>query len=71
MIAAVGGFGAWRVWIGNAQINWIEFWLGVVIAALTGWMCIAAFLALVRRIGLVPFVIYRLALGFVLLWLTW
>jgi undecaprenyl-diphosphatase len=31
-------------------------------------LCIAAFLALLQRVGLVPFVIYRLALGVALLW---
>lgn len=71
VIAAVGAYAALHVWNGDAQINWREFWLGAGVAAVTGWICIAAFLALVKRIGLLPFVIYRLALGFVLLWLTW
>lgn len=70
VIAAVGGFGAWQVWVGDARIEWGEFWLGVGVSAVTGWICIAAFLALVRRIGLLPFVIYRLALGLFLLWLV-
>jgi undecaprenyl pyrophosphate phosphatase UppP len=34
-------------------------------------VCIAAFLALLRRVGLLPFVLYRLALGFALLWLIY
>jgi undecaprenyl pyrophosphate phosphatase UppP len=34
-------------------------------------VCIAAFLALLRRVGLVPFVMYRLVLGLVLLWLVY
>lgn len=71
VLAAVGAFGAWRIWSGEAGIEWSEFFLGAGIAAITGWACIAAFLALVRRVGLLPFVIYRLALGFLLLWLTW
>jgi undecaprenyl-diphosphatase len=32
-------------------------------------VCIAAFLALLKRVGLLPFVVYRLLLGLVLLWL--
>jgi undecaprenyl-diphosphatase len=71
VIAAVGAFGFRRVWDGNALINWPEFWLGVGVSAITGWICIAAFLALVKRVGLLPFVIYRLALGVLLLWITW
>lgn len=70
VIAAAGAFGAWRVWQGSARIEWLEFLLGSGLSALTAWACIAAFLALVRRIGLLPFVIYRLLLGLLLLWLT-
>lgn len=71
VIGAAGAFGAWQVQVGKAQIDWFEFSLGVGLSAITGWLCIAAFLALVRRIGLLPFVAYRLVLGLVLLWLTW
>jgi len=71
VIAAAGAFAAWRVEVGEAQIHWYEFWLGAGLSAVAGWLCIAAFLALVRRVGLMPFVIYRLLLGFFLLWLTW
>jgi undecaprenyl-diphosphatase len=71
IIGAAGAYGALRVWTGDAQIDWFEFALGAGIAALVGWACIAVFLALVRRIGLMPFVIYRLVLGVVLLFLIW
>ena len=71
VIAAAGVYGALQVGSGLAQIDWFEFTLGASLAALTGWVCIAAFLALVKRVGLVPFVAYRLILGLVLLWLTW
>ena len=70
VIAAAGAYGALRVAGGESRIDWAEFALGAGLAAFTGWICIAAFLALVRRIGLVPFVIYRLALGAVLLYFT-
>lgn len=71
VIAAAGSFAAWQVYSGVARIRWPEFWLGAGLSALTGWICIAAFLALVKRIGLVPFVVYRLGLGILLLFLTW
>lgn len=70
IIAAAGGYGAWQVSRGVAAVDWAEFTLGAAIAAVTGWLCIAGFLALVKRVGLLPFVIYRLLLGIVLLWLT-
>jgi undecaprenyl-diphosphatase len=68
IIGAAGSYGALRVLSGDADINWTEFALAMLLSALAGWVCIAAFLALLKRIGLMPFVIYRLALGVVLLW---
>jgi len=69
VIAAAGSFGIVRVATGDAQIEWGQFMLALVFAALAGWVCIAAFLALLKRVGLMPFVIYRLLLGITLLWL--
>ena len=70
VIAAAGGYGALRVATGDAPIDWLQFGAALLIAAFAGWVCIAAFLALLKRVGLLPFVIYRLALGAVLLWIT-
>jgi undecaprenyl-diphosphatase len=69
IIAAAGSYGAMRVANGQAPIDWLQFGLAVGFAALAGWACIAGFLALLRRVGLFPFVLYRLALGCTLLWL--
>ncbi len=69
IIAAAGGYGALKVALGEASINWQQFLLAMGFAALAGWACIAAFLALLQRVGLLPFIIYRLALGIFLLWL--
>jgi undecaprenyl-diphosphatase len=69
VIAAAGGYGALRVAAGDAPIDWLEFFLAMAFAALAGWFCIAAFLALLKRVGLLPFVVYRLLLGLALLWL--
>jgi undecaprenyl-diphosphatase len=68
VIAAAGGFGVLRMLWHQAPIDWFQFGLAVVLSAVAGWLCIAAFLALLQRVGLVPFVIYRLALGVALLW---
>ncbi|VAW90404.1 Undecaprenyl-diphosphatase [hydrothermal vent metagenome] len=43
--------------------------LGVAFSALTAYLCIHFFLQLVERVGMLPFVIYRLILGVVLLWM--
>jgi len=70
IIAAAGAYGVLRMLLHDASIDWFQFSLAVVLSALAGWLCIAAFLALLRRVGLIPFVIYRLALGVVLLWIA-
>jgi undecaprenyl-diphosphatase len=71
IIAAAGGYGALQVAAGEAPFQWGVFLLAMGVAAVAGWACIAAFLALLRRVGLLPFVAYRLALGLVLLWLLY
>jgi len=70
VIAAAGAYGVLKMLLHDAAINWLQFGLAIVLSALAGWLCIAAFLALLKRVGLVPFVIYRLMLGVVLLWLA-
>jgi undecaprenyl-diphosphatase len=70
IIAAAGAYGVLGMLFDDTSIDWFQFSLAIVLSALAGWLCIAAFLALLRRVGLVPFVIYRLALGVVLLWLA-
>ena len=69
IIAAAGSYGALRVLSGDAEIDWSQFLLAMAISAIAGWVCIAAFLALLKRVGLLPFVLYRLALGLILLWI--
>jgi undecaprenyl-diphosphatase len=52
---------------GQAAIDW--FGLGVVTigAAISAFLCIAVFLRVLDRVGMLPFVIYRLVLGGVLI----
>jgi undecaprenyl-diphosphatase len=70
IIAAAGAYGVLRMIMNDAPIDWFQFSLAVLLSALAGWLCIAAFLALLQRVGLVPFVIYRLALGVALVWIA-
>lgn len=55
------------------QSDHSEIWLplisGAVLAAISAYLCIAIFMRLIERVGLWPFVVYRLLLGAVLLWL--
>jgi len=70
IVAAAGSYGALKVAMHEAPIDWTQFLLALLFAAIAGWVCIAAFLALLKKVGLVPFVVYRLLLGLVLLWFT-
>ncbi|MFC1778273.1 undecaprenyl-diphosphate phosphatase [Pseudomonadota bacterium] len=71
IIAAAGAYGVLRMILNDADIDWFQFGLAIGLSSLAGWFCIAAFLALLQRVGLVPFVIYRLALGVALLWIAY
>ncbi len=44
-------------------VDWGVLALGSALAATSAYLCITAFLALLERVGMMPFVIYRLILG--------
>lgn len=48
-------------------VDWATIGLAAVLSAVSAYVCIYFFLALINRIGMTPFVIYRLALGAILL----
>ncbi len=54
----------------STSVNWYELAYAMVVAALTAYLCIHYFLKLIARISFMPFVIYRLLLGSILLYLT-
>jgi len=49
--------------------DWFAIIIGVVLSALSAYLCIHIFLKLLEKIGMWPFVIYRLILGVILIWL--
>lgn len=67
VIAAAGLRGGYELVVEGSVLPWQQFLVATLLAALAGWLCIAAFLALLARLGLLPFILYRLALGLVLL----
>ncbi len=48
-------------------VNWAELVYATLVAALTAFACIHWFLKLITRLGFLPFVLYRLFLGSILL----
>ena len=53
----------------NTGLN--ELIIGFVISAISAYICIFYFLKFLNRIGMGPFVIYRVILGSILLWMAW
>ena len=51
----------------SEPIDWSIFCSGTMIAAVSAWICIHFFLSYFNKIGLMPFVIYRLILGIILI----
>ncbi len=52
----------------SVPVDWGTLMVGAVVSAISAWICVYYFLAFINRIGLMPFVIYRMILGVVLLW---
>jgi undecaprenyl-diphosphatase len=51
-------------------VPWLQLGIGFVTAAVTAYLTIVVFLRVLERIGMWPWVAYRLLLGAILLWLT-
>lgn len=50
--------------------RWLDLALGAGLAGISAYLCISAFIALVERTGMLPYVIYRLLLGVGLLFIA-
>jgi undecaprenyl-diphosphatase len=53
----------------DRTVDWGTTGLGVLVAAVTGYLCIAWLLRVINRIGLAPFAFYRFALAALLFWM--
>ncbi len=69
VILLAGGLNTLELIESAAPVDWNALLLGVVLSAISAYLCIALFLKALERIGMFPFVIYRLVLGAVLLWI--
>jgi undecaprenyl-diphosphatase len=52
-------------------VPWGSLLIGAVVAGVSAYACIELFIRLLSRTGMLPYVIYRVLLGIVLLWLFW
>lgn len=67
IIVGAGAFKGLDLAQSGTAASWELVGLGAVLAALSAWACIWLFLSWLNRIGMLPFVIYRLLLGVALL----
>jgi len=66
IISLSGGYQALQL-MAETSVPWLEIVFGTVVSGVTAYLCIHYFLRLVDKIGMLPFVIYRLILGVVLI----
>lgn len=66
-ILASGSYKSLQLIKSDALVNWSEILLGVALSGIIAYACIHVFLKLLERVGMMPFVIYRFALGIVLI----
>lgn len=55
----------------SADIDWLMLGVATVVSGISAYLCIHYFLAFIRRIGMQPFVVYRVVLGVILLSIFW
>lgn len=51
----------------SALVNWQELFFGFALSFISAYLCITLFLKWIASIGMTPFVIYRIILGFVII----
>lgn len=66
-ILAAGGLASLDLVNQSNPVNWSELIYGAAFSFVAAYLCISLFLSWISRIGMLPFVIYRLLLGAVLL----
>jgi undecaprenyl-diphosphatase len=71
VILVAGAYETFKLVREPGPVAWDMLFLGTAVAAISAWLCIHFFLQLIERIGMLPFVIYRLLLGAFLFWLFW
>lgn len=69
VIVLAGGLETRELLSNGHPVDWNALWLGAVLSGISAYLCIHYFLVFINRIGMQPFVAYRLLLGAILLWL--
>lgn len=71
IILAAGSFATYDLLETPSAVDWNALLFGAVCSFIAAYLCIYLFLNWISRIGMLPFVIYRLVLGFILLFIIY
>jgi undecaprenyl-diphosphatase len=66
IIAMAGGYLTLKLFLSGESVDWSSLMMGAGISFVSAIFCIHAFLLLLNKVGMLPFVIYRLILGSIL-----
>ncbi|MBB3190055.1 undecaprenyl-diphosphate phosphatase [Halomonas cerina] len=69
VIVLAGGLETLGLIEASTPVDWTALVAGTLLSGISAYLCIHFFLVFIKRIGMQPFVIYRLLLGIALLWL--
>ena len=67
IILLAGGYQSLKLLQSEQAVDWTALGLGTVLSFISAYVCIHFFLKVIEKMGMLPFVIYRLLLGVVLL----
>lgn len=73
IIASAGALKSWELLTQGEVFDWQIMLLGTIVSGVAAYACIELFLRLLDRVGMMPFVYYRIALAAVLfaVWFSW
>jgi len=63
LILLAGGYETRKLLLSGEPVDWQVLGWGILLSGLSAYLCIHAFLKVIRRLGMQPFVLYRLLLG--------
>lgn len=69
IILLAGGYQGLKLLMHSEEINWEPMIVGFFVSFFSAYICIKFFLSVIEKMGMLPFVIYRLALGLLLLFI--
>ncbi|MEL7451529.1 MAG: undecaprenyl-diphosphate phosphatase [Pseudomonadota bacterium] len=67
LILLAGGLETVKLVQSEVAVDWLSLLLGTLLSALSAYLCIRLFLSFLERVGMLPFAVYRLLLGIVII----